>query len=241
MTEAVTFVSFLLDRTGSMDDIKDDTIGGFNAYVESLRRDAEGEVLFTLVTFDTAGWDRLCDAVPLSEVPLLTRENYVPRYATNLVDSSVRIVRETEERVRRYREEGTLGEGRAIDVGDRPEPRILVVIQTDGRDNRSTEHTYEEMSELVAVKTNEGWAFTFLGAGIDAYEVGQRMGVGKGHTMSYGRGASGQAFMSMARSASAYTVSGAQADAAFLDSERVAVGDSHRVDPEAGDEEVASG
>ena len=29
-----TFVSFLLDETGSMESIKDDTIGGFNAFLE---------------------------------------------------------------------------------------------------------------------------------------------------------------------------------------------------------------
>jgi hypothetical protein len=43
-----TIVSFLLDRTGSMDSIKDETIGGFNAYLDALEAQAGDLVVFTL-------------------------------------------------------------------------------------------------------------------------------------------------------------------------------------------------
>ena len=33
------YVSFLLDETGSMNNIKEDTIGGFNEYVDTLKKD----------------------------------------------------------------------------------------------------------------------------------------------------------------------------------------------------------
>ena len=33
-----TLVAFLLDRTGSMEPIRDDTIGAFNAYLEGLQK-----------------------------------------------------------------------------------------------------------------------------------------------------------------------------------------------------------
>ena len=48
-----TFVSFLLDETGSMESIKDDTIGGFNAYVEKLQQ-SSGDILFSLVSFNSS-------------------------------------------------------------------------------------------------------------------------------------------------------------------------------------------
>ena len=35
-----TIVSFLLDRTGSMEGIKDETISGFNGYLDALEREA---------------------------------------------------------------------------------------------------------------------------------------------------------------------------------------------------------
>jgi hypothetical protein len=48
-----TIVSFLLDRTGSMEAIKDETIGGFNAYLDALEAEAGDLVVFTLLQFDS--------------------------------------------------------------------------------------------------------------------------------------------------------------------------------------------
>jgi hypothetical protein len=41
-TPQPAIASFLLDRTGSMASIKDETIGGFNAYLDTLERVAAG-------------------------------------------------------------------------------------------------------------------------------------------------------------------------------------------------------
>jgi len=46
-TTQTTIVSFLLDRTGSMEAIKAETIGGFNAYLDSLEREAGDLIDFT--------------------------------------------------------------------------------------------------------------------------------------------------------------------------------------------------
>ena len=54
-----TIVSFLLDRTGSMDAIKDETIGGFNAYIDALQAEAGDLVVFTLLQFDSQSIDTL--------------------------------------------------------------------------------------------------------------------------------------------------------------------------------------
>jgi hypothetical protein len=51
-TKKTTLVTFVLDETGSMESIKDDTIGGFNSYLESLRDESDGPVEFTLLKFD---------------------------------------------------------------------------------------------------------------------------------------------------------------------------------------------
>jgi hypothetical protein len=37
---ARTLVTFLLDRTGSIESIRDDTIGGFNTYLDTLKATA---------------------------------------------------------------------------------------------------------------------------------------------------------------------------------------------------------
>jgi hypothetical protein len=48
-SEQTTLVTFLLDRTGSMQAIKADTIGGFNAYLDTLEREVGDLVEFSLL------------------------------------------------------------------------------------------------------------------------------------------------------------------------------------------------
>ena len=77
-----TIVSFLLDRTGSMDSIKDETIGGFNAYLDALQAEAGDLVVFTLLQFDSQSIDTLYSGARLSDVERLTPQTYQPRAYT---------------------------------------------------------------------------------------------------------------------------------------------------------------
>ena len=67
MKKSTKFVSFLLDETGSMHDVIDDTIGGFNAYVETLKKDG-GDIAFSLVSFDSNRTQRRYVAEPIDKV-----------------------------------------------------------------------------------------------------------------------------------------------------------------------------
>ena len=72
-------VTVLLDRSGSMGSIREDTIGGFNAFLEDQRK-LPGECRVSLVQFDTADPQEVTvDAVPVAEAPALTPETYCPR------------------------------------------------------------------------------------------------------------------------------------------------------------------
>ena len=50
--DKVTHIVVVLDRSGSMDAVRDDAIGGFNAFVSEQRR-LDGGVKLTLVQFDS--------------------------------------------------------------------------------------------------------------------------------------------------------------------------------------------
>jgi hypothetical protein len=54
-----TLVTFLLDETGSMQSIKDDTIGGFNSYLASLKAES-APIDFTLIKFDSRRIEKVC-------------------------------------------------------------------------------------------------------------------------------------------------------------------------------------
>ncbi len=169
-----SMVVFLLDRTGSMASCKDATIEGFNGYLGRLQAEQGAEILFSLVQFDHhAGQlqlEKFCVMAPVAEVDALTDQTFQPRGGTPLIDAAYSTIKAVV----------------AVAAIRTDKPRIVVCIQTDGHENCSVEHGWVELRGLIQRKQKEGWEFNFLGAGIDAYVQGARMGVAMENTMSYG-------------------------------------------------------
>jgi hypothetical protein len=165
-----TLVTFLLDETGSMESIKDDTIGGFNSYLSTLKASKE-PIDFTLLKFDSRRIEKVCVAVPVADVAELDGKTYRPGATTPLIDAAYKTIKAVEKSL------------------NGSKPNVIVCIQTDGHENASTEHGWDELNALIKEKTAAGWQFNFLGTGIDAYDTGARMGVAAMNTMSTGRSA----------------------------------------------------
>ena len=92
---------FILDRSGSMAGLEDDTIGGFNAMVEKQRK-GEGAVLVSAVLFSD-GNRVLYDRVPLDEVAPMTEQQYHVGGCTALLDAigdAVKHMAESEEELK---------------------------------------------------------------------------------------------------------------------------------------------
>lgn len=211
-----TLNTFILDRSGSMGMILEGTIEAFNAYVDGLK-DAEG-MLFNLVQFDTEGIDRVHHEVPIKDVPHLTKETFVPRGGTPLIDAAYSTIKAVEAAVDRRKEAGE-------------EVKVIVCIQTDGHENSSREHSWAELKELIEGKTAQGWQFNFMGAGIDAYQQANLMGVKLGSTVSYSndRAATRAIYASAALNAVNYA-SGMVGSTEFLSSQKLAAGDAYDPD-----------
>lgn len=205
-----TLVTFLLDRTGSMQSIKDDTIGAFNAYLETLKAGGE-PILFSFLQFDSMSVDRIAVKQPVAEVAELTAENYIPRASTPLIDAAY----ETIEAVAASDESAT--------------SRVIICIQTDGQENASVRHTWAELNALIKEKAALGWQFNFMGAGIDAYAQGAKMGISALSTMSYksnDRAATRAAFTASAQNTTMFA-SGRAASTAYSMAQRTQAKDSH--------------
>jgi len=213
-TRKTTFVTLVLDETGSMQSIKDDVIGGYNAYVKTLRESGQ-DYLFTLIKFDSNHHDVVHRGVPLSEVPDLTNETYQPGSSTPLIDVCVKAIKATEEKV----EAGM---------------QVALVIQTDGQENASTEYTNADLVQLIKEKTSAGWLILFLGAGIDAFDQATKMGIGPQYTLSNTRATSGVACAAAGTQVNAYAKSGLRADAAWTQEQRMSTGGS--MPPAGGDD-----
>ncbi len=155
---------FILDKSGSMQPLTDDTIGGFNSNIEKHKED--GDAFVTTVLFDNR-YRIIHDRIPINEVPVLTKKDYEAEGSTALFDAVGRTISHIEE-VHRY-----------IRKEDIPES-VLFVIITDGMENASIEYRGNQIRAMVEKKKADGWNFIFIGAGIDAYSEAADLGIGQG-------------------------------------------------------------
>ena len=167
MDSDYTHISIILDRTGSMESIRDDTIGGFNAFLKE-QKFQPGKATLTLVQFDTQDpYEVVHHFKPIQDIPEITHETYVPRSSTPLLDAIGRGINDIEQSLLKIKD------------GDNPS-KIIFVIITDGRENSSKEFHKEQVLKMVQEKTeNENWQFVFLGADLDSINDAISFGINK--------------------------------------------------------------
>lgn len=182
----LTLIAALLDRSGSMQSIRTDTEGGFDAFIETQRKDP-GEVHVTLAQFDDR-YDLVYAGKPIAAVPPLVLE---PRGMTALLDGIGKLVTDVG------------AELAARPEDERPE-KVIVMVLTDGHENASKEWTPDGVRDLIRQQEQVySWEFLFLGANIDAVTVGQKLGFAADRSLTYG--ASGAGVGGAIRAAAAYT------------------------------------
>ena len=179
MKADLTEVVFILDRSGSMAGLVDDTIGGFNSFIRD-QRNADGECFLTTVLFDDQ-YEILHDHIDLKEVKDITAKEYFPRGMTALLDALGKTINAVGERLAK------------TDEGDRPE-RVIFVVTTDGQENSSREFAITKIKEMVKHQEDKyKWEFLFLGANIDAFGAGGSMGMSMKGVTNYAANAVGTA------------------------------------------------
>ena len=164
-------VSVLLDRSGSMQGLEGDVVGGINGFLGD-QRNGEGGCTVTLAQFDSeAPFEVLASALPIDQVVDLTVDQYRPRGATPLLDAIGALLDDAERR---------LGEGPANGTVD-----PVVVVFTDGLENASRRVTREELFSRIARLRDAGWTFVFLGANQDSYLEAGRLGFAVANTQNF--------------------------------------------------------
>ena len=182
----LTHLVFLLDRSGSMQSIKSDVIGGFDAFLAD-QRSAAGECTVTLAQFNDH-YEVVYQGIPLAEVPPL---RLAPNGRTALLDSMGTLITDTKADI----------DTRAED--DKP-ATIVVAIMTDGHENASTEWRRPAIKSLVEQQTSAGWEFLYMGADQDAVEVGKGLGVKAEQSVTYAKGKSREAMRAVSDNVRSY-------------------------------------
>ena len=171
MKKGLTELVFVIDESGSMYDLTQDTIGGFNSAIDRQKQ-TDGEVYVSTILFNDRS-RMLHDRLPLSDVQSMTESDYHASGCTALVDamgSSIRHIRN----IHKY--------ARNEDV---PEHTVFI-ITTDGMENASHIWTAAEVRQMVEVQKDKyGWEFVFLAANIDAAETAARYGIDSSRAVNY--------------------------------------------------------
>ena len=170
MNTDITELVFILDRSGSMAGMEEDTIGGFNAMLEKQKGEP-GAARVTTVLFDNE-YEVIHDRLGLVAVKPLTGREYFVRGSTALLDAVGRTIHKVD------------GVMESTEIQYRAD-KILFVIITDGMENASHAFTREQLAGLVKKRREMGWEFIFLGANMDAIAVGQGFGMSPDLSRTY--------------------------------------------------------
>jgi Mg-chelatase subunit ChlD len=164
---------FLIDRSGSMDHLRQAVVDGFNGFVTE-QKSVEGKARLTLVQFDSEDpYEVLVDAARLEKVAPLTSHRYQPRGMTPLYDAMGSLIDAAEARIA---DRGRRG---------RPAEDQLVVVFTDGMENASQSWDRQELFTRIEAKKADGWTFVYLGANQDSYAAGGDLGVAQGSVSNW--------------------------------------------------------
>lgn len=211
MKKNLTHIIALLDKSGSMQPVQADTIGGFNTFLEEQKK-VPGEATLTLAQFSDK-YELTYSDVPLAHVAPLTKDTYVPGGWTALNDSLAQLITDVGAKLAAKPEE------------ERPS-KVVVLIMTDGQENKSKEfvgaHGLKKVGEMVKHQQEKySWMFSFLGANLDAFSVSAGLGIAKEYAINYTGNSVGtsNAFKSMSRGVVGAR-SGVQMTGGFFENEK---------------------
>jgi hypothetical protein len=177
MNNNLTEIAFILDRSASMHSLAEEAIGGFNAFVAQQAKEA-GAANISLVLFDHEYTPTL-SSMPATEFPQLTKDDYIPRGMTALLDAMGRTIDELGTRLA------------AMPEDERP-GQVIIVTLTDGHENASQDYTNEKLAALIKQQQEiYNWNFIFLGADLSAIEHAKRLNIRGDQTIHFSRTAKG--------------------------------------------------
>jgi len=162
---------FILDRSGSMSGLEEQTIGGFNRLI-SEQKEVKGEAIVSTVLFDN-GFEVLHNRVNLKQIEPMTEKQYYVRGSTALLDAIGRSII----KIRQVHKQ--------LNESEIPEKTVFF-ITTDGMENASKEFDYTRIKDYIELqKEKYGWEFIFMGANIDAIKTASRFGIHEDRAVHY--------------------------------------------------------
>lgn len=151
-------IFFILDRSGSMYGSENDTINGYNSFIEK-QLSKNQNIKVTTILFDNE-YETLYSQKPIKDIKPLTSTEYFVRGSTALLDAI----------------------GKTVTNYERTTNNALCIITTDGLENASKEFNKKQIKEMIE---NHKWNFIFIGSGIDSYAEAKQIGIRRDYVANY--------------------------------------------------------
>lgn len=163
--EKIEHVLFVLDKSGSMEPIRKETLSGLNEQIQELKKTGrEIKTFVSLVVFDSevefVRWEQ-----PLEEFAELSEDEYKPGGMTAMLDGVGQGI---------SRLKNSIGESQD-DVS------FLVIIVSDGHENASKEYGWQEVANIITEAKNKKWTITYMGANQDLSVVQKGLNIDAGN------------------------------------------------------------
>lgn len=218
-----TFLSMLVDRSGSMRALGPEVLGGVQAYLDQVAGDdakdgSSTDVLFA--TFDNA-YQVVHPGAALAEVRAkVTAADLEPRGMTALWDGIGYVLRDTEAKLA------------GLPAGSKPD-KVIVFILTDGQENTSREWSSAAVKKRIAeLEKAGGYEFFFAAAGQDALHTGASIGLKAEDCITWEAGDRGSAQATFAACATNHNMAKRGMSKAFSPAQRASA--SPMADPRRG-------
>ena len=156
---------FVIDKSGSMWGSEEDTMGGFNAFIEK-EKDKEFNTKVTTILFND-GYEVLYERKAIEDVDELTSREYFVGGSTALLDAIGRTITSLNHKI---------------------ENKALFVVMTDGMENSSVEYSKKQIKNMIS---SHSWEFIFIGADIDSYNEAGSIGFKKSRIANYEKSKNG--------------------------------------------------
>lgn len=172
-TKTQVFNVVILDKSGSMNRIRQAAVDGFNETLAGIKKAQEKyadtqEHYVSLVTFCSCAVEYVLDKVPVAEARPLTMDDFRSCCLTPLYDAMGMTLTSMRNHVSRIED--------AV---------VVVTIITDGMENASKEYTGPAVKELVEQLKGEGWTFTYMGANQNSVEVAFTLSIRNARNFDY--------------------------------------------------------
>lgn len=154
-------VVFLLDKSLSMKGCEEATIKGYNDY---LKEQKKKDSLITTVLFNDK-YELLHFRENVKNVKKLNKKSYNVDGCTALYDAIGKTIKKLDKKVK--------------------DNKVLFIITTDGLENASTDYNKDKISKLI--KSHKNYEFIYIGASIDSYVEGSKLGIPKKNIANYSK------------------------------------------------------